>query len=56
MKQCAEGLEKIAATGTAQQLPPGPAIGMAIGADVPPPIQPRYAQSGLGQKGVEVSI
>ena len=36
MKERPEGLEKIAATGDAQQLPPGTAIGMAIGAEIAP--------------------
>ena len=36
MKNRAEGLQKIAATGDTQQLPPGTAIGMAIGAEIAP--------------------
>src|SRR2546429_4115696 len=36
MKDRAEGLEKIAATGNAQQLPPGTATRMAIGAEIAP--------------------
>jgi hypothetical protein len=36
MKDRAKGLEKIAATGDAQQLPPGPATGMAIGTEIAP--------------------
>src|SRR6266446_7974728 len=36
MKDRAEGLEKIAATGDAQQLPPGTAIGVAIGPEIAP--------------------
>ena len=40
MKERPEGLEKIAATGDALQLPPGTAIGMAIGAEIPQPTQP----------------
>src|SRR5215510_281511 len=36
MKNRAEGLQKRAATGNAQQLPPGTAIGVAIGAEVAP--------------------
>jgi hypothetical protein len=36
MKDRAEGLEKIAATGDAQQLPPGTPMGMAIGAEIAP--------------------
>src|SRR5215467_5548971 len=36
MKDGAEGLEKITVTGNAQQLPPGAAIGMAIGAEIAP--------------------
>ena len=36
IKEGAEGLEKIAATGDAQQLPPGTTIGMAIGAEITP--------------------
>jgi hypothetical protein len=37
MKDGPEGLEKIAATGDAQQLPPGAPIGMAVGAEIAPP-------------------
>src|SRR5262245_46139008 len=36
MEEGAEGLEKIAATNDAQQLSPGTAIGMAIGAEIAP--------------------
>src|SRR6516162_2439110 len=36
MKDRAQGFEKIAATHDAQQLPPGTAIGMAIGVEIPP--------------------
>ena len=36
MKERAEGLEKIAATDDTQQLPPGTATGMAIGAEIAP--------------------
>ena len=36
MKERAERLEKIATTAPTQQLPPGTATGMAIGADIPP--------------------
>jgi len=36
MKEGAEGLQKIAATGDTQQLPPGTATGMAIGAEIAP--------------------
>src|SRR5215510_16280355 len=36
MKERAEGLEKIAATGNTPQLPPGTAIRMAIGAEIAP--------------------
>ena len=36
MKNRAEGLEKRAATGDTQQLPPGTTIGMAIGAEIAP--------------------
>jgi hypothetical protein len=36
MEERAEGLQKVAATGDAQQLPPGTATGMAIGADIAP--------------------
>ena len=36
MEERAEGLQKIATTDDAQQLPPGTAIGMAIGAEIPP--------------------
>jgi hypothetical protein len=36
MKNRVQGLQKIAATGDAQQLPPGTAIGMAIGAEIAP--------------------
>jgi hypothetical protein len=36
MKDRAEGPEKIAATGNAQQLPPGTATRMAIGAEIAP--------------------
>jgi hypothetical protein len=36
MKDGAEGLKKIAATGDAEQLPPGAPIGMAIGAEIAP--------------------
>ena len=36
VKERAEGLEKIAVTGDAQQLPPGASIGMAIGAQIAP--------------------
>src|SRR3989442_13437271 len=36
MQERAEGLQKVAATGDAQQLPPGTAIGMAIRAEVAP--------------------
>jgi hypothetical protein len=36
VQERAEGLEKIAATGDTQQLPPGPAMGMAIGAEIAP--------------------
>ena len=35
MKQCAEGLQKVAATGDAQQLPPWAPTGMAVGAQIP---------------------
>jgi hypothetical protein len=36
MKERAKGFEKIAATGDAQQLPPGTATGMAIGTEIAP--------------------
>src|SRR5512145_2736391 len=36
MKERAKGFEKIAATDHTQQLPPGTAIGMAIGAEIAP--------------------
>src|SRR5262249_6358491 len=36
MKERAEGLEKIASTGDAEQLPPGTATRMAIGAEIAP--------------------
>jgi hypothetical protein len=36
MKKRAESLEKIVATGDAQQLPPGTTIGMAVGAEITP--------------------
>src|SRR5215217_3607280 len=36
MEEGAEGLEKIVTTDHTQQLPPGTAIGMAIGAEIPP--------------------
>jgi len=36
MEEGAEGLEKIATTDDTQQLPPGTAIGMTIGAEIPP--------------------
>jgi len=36
VKECAEGLEKRAVTGDAQQLPPGASIGMAVGAEIAP--------------------
>jgi hypothetical protein len=36
VKDCAEGLEKIAPTGDAQQLPPGAPVGMAVSADIAP--------------------
>ena len=36
MKERAAGLEKVAATGDTQQLPPGTAPGMAISAEMPP--------------------
>src|SRR5262245_6157147 len=36
MKNGAEGLQKIAVTGDAQQLPPGTTVGMAIGAEIAP--------------------
>jgi hypothetical protein len=35
-KDRTEGLEKIAATGDAQQLPPGTPAGMAIGPEIAP--------------------
>ena len=36
MKDRTKGLEKIAVTGDAQQLPPGAPIGMAIGTEIAP--------------------
>src|SRR5215467_14008233 len=36
MKDGAEGLQKVAATGDAQQLAPGAPIGMAVGAEITP--------------------
>src|SRR2546430_15611630 len=36
MKDRAKGLEKVAVTGDAQQLPPGTTIGMAMSAEIPP--------------------
>src|SRR5260370_30163941 len=36
MEEGAEGLQKIATTDHTQQLPPGTAIGMAIGAEIAP--------------------
>ena len=36
MEERAEGLQKVAMTGDAQQLPPGTATGMAIGAEIAP--------------------
>ena len=36
MEEGAEGLEKIAVTGDAQQLPSGAPIGMAVGAEIAP--------------------
>ena len=36
MEERAAGLEKIAPTGHTQQLPPGTAIGMAIGPEIAP--------------------
>src|SRR5437660_6864070 len=37
MQERADGLQKVAATGDTQQLPPGAAIGIAIGAQIAPP-------------------
>src|SRR5438128_630179 len=36
MQERAEGLQKGATTGDAEQLPPGTAVGMAIGAEIAP--------------------
>src|SRR5262249_43344105 len=36
VKERAKGLEKVATADHTQQLPPGTAIGMAIGAEIPP--------------------
>src|SRR5262249_38540263 len=36
MKERPEALQEVAATGDAEQLPPGAAIGMAIGAEIAP--------------------
>jgi hypothetical protein len=52
VKECAEGLEKRAVPGHTQQVPPGPPIGRAMGAEIAPSPQPRSAQSELGQKCV----
>ena len=53
MKDCAEGLKKIAATGDAQQLPPGSAIGMTIGAEIAPahPTAIRTGRVGAKMRG-----
>jgi hypothetical protein len=56
VKNRAEGLQKGAATGDAQQLPPGAAMGMAVARRFPQPTPPWYRQSGLGQQWCEVSI
>src|SRR5262249_2575769 len=46
-----EGLQKVAATDDAQQLPPGTAIGMAIGAQIAPAPP---AAIGTGRVGAEM--
>src|SRR5262249_43065618 len=51
MKDRAEGLEKVATTGDTQQLPPGTATGMAIGAEIPPA---HTAAIGAVQVGAEM--
>jgi len=51
MKNRAQGLQKIAATGDAQELPPGTAIGMAIGAELPPA---HPAAIGTGRVGADM--
>src|SRR5215475_11866259 len=55
MKDRPKTLQEVAATGDAEQLPPGTAIGMAIGAEIAPSHPALYVQSVLGQKWVEVS-
>ena len=51
MKERAEGLEKIATTGDTQQLPPGTATGMAVGAEIAPA---RPAPIGTVRIGAEM--
>src|SRR5262249_16577507 len=48
MKNCAKGLQKIAATGDAQQLPPGTATRMPIGAEIPPAHPAAIGTVGVG--------
>src|SRR5262249_31771229 len=47
----AQGLQEVATTDDAQQLSPGPAIGMAIGAEIPPT---RPAPIGTVRIGAEM--
>src|SRR6266478_1019299 len=58
MKDRPEALQKVAATGDAEQLPPGTAVGMAIGADVPPshptPIHTVWIGAEVG-RGVDLA-
>ena len=56
IEEGAEGLEKRAAAGDAQQLGQQPPVGWPLARRLPQPTQPRYAQAGLGQKWCEVSI
>jgi hypothetical protein len=51
MKERAEGLQKVAATDDAQQLSPGTAVRMAIGAEIPPA---HPAPIGTGRVGAEM--
>src|SRR5215510_10901469 len=50
MEERAEGFQKIAATRDAQQLPPGTAIGMAIGAEIARAHPAAIGTTGVGTK------